>query len=172
MIDYLITYIFWAGPVIPSELVVGGLSVYMYTLLKPKSELTLKIGRVYPKTRPASLLVGLDMFIPKHFNLGTGAPGKGLCIRNCWAVELQRAILLMEEILNSHLPCKISVTSGINYLSTGAGFLPSSHEFVQINISGGWMMVNGNILPCWITINNGHGNVPVWFLYRELMRFN
>ena len=35
-------------------------------------------------------------------------------------------ILLMEEIPNNHLGCIKPVNNGINYLSTGAGFQPST----------------------------------------------
>ena len=44
----------------------------------------------------------------------------------CDAVSIQSVILLMEEIPNNHLECINLVNTGRNYISTGAGFLPST----------------------------------------------
>ena len=54
-------------------------------------------------------------------------------------------ILLMEEILN-HLGCIKPVKNGINYLSTGAEFIPSTVRISQIETSGHSKKKNGTLV--------------------------
>ena len=70
---------------------------------------------------------------PQNKLLSSGRPLDGRSFTKMVSVCLSM-ILLMAEILH-HLGCKKTVNNGINYLSTGAAFQPSTVWFDEICVS-------------------------------------
>ena len=72
-----------------------------------------------------------------------------------WAIFL--VMLLMEEILH-HLGCIKPVNNGINYLSTGAGFQPSTVVILVKGLSGS----KPTSAVCWDTMLSTHDPHTLW----------